>query len=66
MQERALYDANLRMQNAEILKEFYQKAGFTKEEVAELADDLMYRYASGGRVGFAGGTCTASKTNSAT
>jgi len=56
MQERALYDANLRMQNAEILKEFYQKAGFTKEEVAELADDLMYRYASGGRVGFAGGT----------
>jgi len=56
MQERALYDANLRMQNAEILKEFYQKVGFTKEEVAELADDLMYRYASGGRVGFAGGT----------
>lgn len=56
MQERALYDANLRMQNANILKEFYQKAGFTKEEVAELADELMYRYSTGGRVGFAGGT----------
>jgi len=60
MQERALYDANLRMQNAEILKEFYQKAGFTKEEVAELADDLMYRYATGGRVGFSGGKLASS------
>jgi len=61
MQERAIYNANIRMQNAEILKEFYQKAGFTKEEVAELADDLMYRYPTTsagklGRIGLAGGT----------
>jgi hypothetical protein len=58
MQERALYDANLRMQNSEILKEFYEKSGLRlpKEQVEELADDLMYRYATGGRVGFAGGT----------
>jgi len=58
MQERALYDANLRMQNSEILKEFYEKSGLRlpKEQLEELADDLMYRYATGGRVGFAGGT----------
>ena len=57
MQERALYDANLRMQNSEILTEFFEKSNLRlpKEQVEELADDLMYRYATGGRVGFAGG-----------
>jgi len=56
MQERAIFEANARSQNADIVADFYKKAKFAADDVEELRESISYDYAEGGRVGLAEGT----------
>lgn len=50
MSERAIFEANAKSQNADIVADFYKKAGFGKEPVEELRERISYDFAKGGLV----------------
>ena len=50
MSERAIFEANAKSQNADIVADFYKKARFGKEPVEELRERISYDFAKGGIV----------------
>jgi hypothetical protein len=50
MSERAIFEANARSQNADIIADFYKKAKFGKEPIEELRESISYDFSKGGSV----------------
>jgi hypothetical protein len=50
MSERAIFEANAKSQNADIVADFYKKARFGKEPVEEVRERISYDFAKGGIV----------------
>ena len=60
MSERAIFEANAKSQNADIVAEFYKKAKFAADDIEDLRESISYDFAKGGPVNidlsfFAGG-----------
>jgi len=60
MSERAIFEANAKSQNADIVADFYKKAKFAADDIEDLRESISYDFAKGGPVNidlsfFAGG-----------